>query len=118
MNYKKKEIAELFSNGKFDEVLDNIAEKCVWEIFGEKIISGKSEILINCKNTSEYFKSVETIFTTHNIIENSNAVSINGKAVFKKDGNITAIVNSCDVYEFNKNDEIEKIYSYCIYENK
>lgn len=80
-------------------------------------LDDKNKILEHCQNISGYFNSVETEFTTHNVIRNYNSVCINGRAVFKKDNEIKAIVNSCDDYEFNDVNKIKKIYFYCIYEN-
>ncbi|HCN36129.1 MAG TPA: hypothetical protein DIS94_00250 [Bacteroidetes bacterium] len=117
MNVNIRKIAKNFSTGKFDNAESYLTENCSWEIFGEMKLDGKNKILEHCQNISGYFNSVETEFTTHNVISNDNSVSINGRAVFKKDNEIKAIVNSCDVYEFNNDFKIKKIYSYCIYEN-
>lgn len=118
MNVKIREIAENFSTGKFDNSESYLTDNCCWEIFGEMILDDKNKILEHCQNISGYFNSVETEFTSHNVISNDNSVCINGRAVFKKDNDIKAIVNSCDVYEFNSENKIKKIYSYCIYENQ
>lgn len=58
MELTKKEIAVLFSNGKFENILNRISHDCVWEIYGEKKLSGKEMIIQNCKEVGEYFNSV------------------------------------------------------------
>lgn len=110
----KLEIAALFSNGKFEKTMDYLSETIVWNIVGEHIFEGKNAVMENCKKTAAYFNSVETDFKTNDIIVSGNKIIITGTAEFKLDGKRINFVSACDVYEFNENDEIEKISSYCI----
>jgi hypothetical protein len=41
MNYSKKEIAVLFSEGKFDKTTDYLSNTIVWNVVGENIFNGK-----------------------------------------------------------------------------
>lgn len=114
MKHSKKEIAELFSNGKFDKILDCLSEEIVWNVVGEKIFSGKKAVTKNCEQTAEYFKTVQTDFKTDKIIVSDNKVIIIGTAEFKRDGKRLNFISACDIYEFNEQNMIDKISSYCI----
>ena len=112
----KKEIAENFSNGKFDLCFDYITEQTFWDTPGEQYLKGKKEIEVFCKNIANYFKSVTTNFKQLNLIENENAVVINGTAEFLRNGKRISFVSSCDVYKFDEDNNIVSIHSYCITE--
>ena len=112
----KKEIAENFSNGKFDLCFDYITEQTFWDTPGEQYLKGKKEIEVFCKNIADYFESVTTNFKQLNLIENENAVVINGTAEFLRNGKRISFVSSCDVYKFDEDNNIVSIHSYCITE--
>ncbi len=116
MEYSKKEIAELFSNGKFEKVMDYLNDEIVWNVVGETVLKGKSAVKENCEQTAAYFKSVQTEFKTNDIIVSENKVIIIGTAEFKRDGERINFISACDVYEFNEECKIQKISSYCIAE--
>lgn len=112
----KKEIAIAFSNGQFKENYKCLADNIEWNIFGENLLSGKDSVIKYCEQVAQYFQTVNTDFEIHNVIENSDIIAINGKAEFSRDGKKVAIVNSCDIYEFNEQGQIHNIKSYCITE--
>lgn len=114
MKYTIKEIAEMFSNGKFEDIYEYIHENATWEVVGESFTDGKSEIIKQCNGVADYFKTVETDFKKQNTIEENNRVAVNGTAQFLRDGKTITFVSACDVYEFNNDNMIEKITSYCI----
>ena len=114
MEYSKKEIAELFSNGKFENIMTYLSDRIVWDVIGENIFEGKNAVKENCEQTAKYFNSVQTNFKTNDILVSENKVIIIGTAEFKKDGKRINFVSACDVYEFNEKSEIKKISSYCI----
>lgn len=118
MEHLKKEIAELFSIGKFKEVMSHISDGIVWNVVGEKTFKGKKAVSENCQKTAEYFKSVETDFKTEEVIVSDNKVIVIGTAEFKRDGKQLNFISACDVYDFNDKNEIEKISSYCIPEKR
>ncbi|SDS35419.1 nuclear transport factor 2 family protein [Christiangramia echinicola] len=118
MELSKKEIVELFSNGKFDKTMDYLSEQIVWNIVGENTFEGKKAVMENCEQTAEYFNSVQTDFKTEELIETDNKVIIIGTAEIKRDGKRLNFISACDIYEFNEKNEIEIISSYCIPEKK
>ncbi|MBL7843374.1 MAG: nuclear transport factor 2 family protein [Cyclobacteriaceae bacterium] len=110
----KTEIAKAFSNGEFEKTYNFIAENSEWIVVEENTFKGKKAIIENCNQVGSYFKSVTTDFRTHNIIVDENKVVINGTAEFLRDNKRVSFVSACDVYEFNDDNQIQKITSYCI----
>lgn len=118
MKLSQKEIAESFSNGNFEMAFPYLSENIIWNVVGVNLFNGKAEVVENCKQTSKYFKSIETDFKTEDVIVAEHKVIIRGTGEFIRDGKRLNLITACDVYEFNRNGELEKIYSYCISENK
>ncbi|MEM6642148.1 MAG: nuclear transport factor 2 family protein [Bacteroidota bacterium] len=109
-----KEIAVNFSNGQFEEVLPYLSKDIVWSVIGEQVFEGKHNVIANCKQTAEYFKTVETDFKTNDVIVSNNKVVVRGIGDFYRDGQRINHVIACDVYEFSKDRMLERIESYCI----
>ena len=114
----KKEISEAFSGGQFNKCLEYLTDQTICNTPGEQWLKGRNEIEPFCKNIAAYFGSVTTIFKQLNLIENENCVAINGTAEFIREGKRVAFVSSCDVYEFDSNNKILSINSYCITERQ
>ena len=112
----KLEIAQLFSGGQFEKCFDYLTEQTVWNSPGEQLLTGRREIEPFCKNIAAYFNSVTTNFKQLNLIENDRCVAINGTAAFIREGKMVSFVSSCDVYEFDTDNKIVSIHSYCITE--
>ncbi|MCB0728498.1 MAG: nuclear transport factor 2 family protein [Ignavibacteriae bacterium] len=109
-----KEIAQAFSNGKFEVTFPYLADNIEWIVAGREHFKGREKVIDNCTKTAEYFKTVTTDFKINNIIEENQIVVINGTAEFLKDEKRLAFISACDVYEFNSSNKLEKITSYCI----
>ena len=112
----KSEIAQAFSGGKFTECLHYLTDQTVWNTPGEQFLTGRNEIEPFCKNLAAYFSSVNTNFKQLNLIEDDHCVAINGTAEFIREGKRISFVSSCDVYEFDTENKILSIHSYCITE--
>lgn len=110
----KTAIVIAFSNGEFEKTYNFIANNAEWIVIEEDKYTGKQAIIDNCEQVGNYFKSVTTDFRTLNIIADANKVVINGTAEFLRDGKRVSFVFACDVYEFNFENQIQKITSYCI----
>jgi len=110
----KKTIARAFSNGEFEKVFDFIADNAVWEVVEENTFHGKKAIIDNCKQVGAYFQSVTTRFDILNVISENNRVAVNGTAEFLREGKRVSLVMACDLYEFDDQQHIQKITSYCI----
>ncbi len=113
-NKTAREIATLFSSGKFSEIESFLTEDVEWNIYEEKeIISGKKSVLAFMRKVGEYFKTITTKFETFGILEDGNKIAIYGRAEFIRGSKTVNIVYSCDIYIFNEQGNIQKIHSYC-----
>ncbi|MDP4552815.1 hypothetical protein Q9251_18205 [Alkalihalobacillus macyae] len=110
----QRQIAESFSNGNFDPAFPFLAKTIKWNIVGDKTLVGREAVIEECKQTSNYFKTITTKFTTLNVISEQNCVAVNGTAEFIRNGEQLSFVSACDVYIFNDKNELQKIDSYCI----
>jgi len=118
MQLTLQQIAASFSVGDFEKAYPYFSENITWDVVGENSFTGKKAVMENCEQVAVYFKSVTTRFTTANIIADNNRVAIDGTAEFLRDGKRVAYVWACDVYEFNEQQQLQKITSYCIQEKK
>ena len=114
----KKEIAKAFSNGEFEKTNKFISDTAIWTAVEEDTFIGKKAIIDNSDQVGSYFQSVTTDFKTLNIIAEGNKVVINGTAEFLRDNQRVSFVSACDVYEFDDNNQIQNITSYCIQKAK
>jgi ketosteroid isomerase-like protein len=112
------QIAESFSAGNFETAYPYLAENVVWAVPGENTFSGRAAVIENCSRTAAYFKSVTTRFEMLNLVNGGNRIAVNGTAEFLKDGKRLAFVWACDMYEFNDEDLLQNITSYCITEKQ
>ena len=110
----QKQIAEAFSIGNFELIYPYLADDVQWTIVGEDFFEGKKAVTDNCEQVASYFKSVTTNFNTINIIAENNRVAVSGTAEFIRDGQRVSFISACDVYEFNDNNKLQTITSYCI----
>ncbi|MBC7745798.1 MAG: nuclear transport factor 2 family protein [Flavobacterium sp.] len=110
----KTEIAKAFSNAEFEKIYKFISDNAVWTVVEEGVFTGKQAIIDNCDQVSNYFNSVTTDFKTLNIIADGNKFAISGTAEFLRENKRVSFVSACDIYEFNDQDQIQTITSYCI----
>lgn len=114
MSLNPREIAELFSSGKFNEVENYLSEEIVWNIYEEKkVLSGKKPVIEFMKKTSDYFRSITTKFETFGILEDGDKVAIYGSAEFIRGSKTINTIYSCDIYIFSAFGQIKKVHSYC-----
>ncbi len=117
MNIKPSQIAEEFSKGNFEFAYNHLAQDIQWNIVGDKLLTGKDQVIEFCNKTAEYFREVTTEFSTSNIIADANLVAVSGIAVFINKENKRTEVSSCDVYLF-EDGKLKEITSYCIVTSK
>lgn len=114
----KTEIAKAFSSGEFEKTNKFISENAVWTVVEEDTFIGKQAIIDNCEQVGNYFQSITTDFKTLNTIAEGNKVVISGTAEFSREKKRVSFVSACDVYEFDDNNRIQNITSYCIQSKK
>jgi len=103
-----------FSNGIFDVVFSYLHTNVVWNLFNQGCITGKDNVVDECKRIATYFETVDTDFQTTHTIQENNKIVISGVGIFSRNGNLLSEVNSCDIYVFDENNQIISISSYCI----
>lgn len=113
----QEEITIAFSSGNFEASFPYLADDVEWTVVGESKWEGIDAVKTQCRAVAQYFKSVTTDFKMENVIADPNRVAINGTAAFIRNGQTINFISSCDVYEFNLNNQLQKITSYCISEN-
>lgn len=113
-----KQIAAAFSNGNFELTFPYLADNVQWTVVGEDDFDGKQTVIDNCNQIASYFKSVTTHFKTQNVIADNNRIAINGTAELCRNGKRINFVSACDLYEFNDDNQLQTITSYCITDQK
>lgn len=112
----QSDIAKAFSNGQFEQTYSRLANNVEWTIVGENHFAGKDSVIRHCEKIAAFFSSVTTNFQTRHIIADGYRVAVNGTAEFIRDGKRVSFVSACDLYEFNAEDQLVRIMSYCISE--
>lgn len=108
-----KEIAIAFSGGQFETTYPHISDDVKWNIVGDKILIGKTDVMKFCDQTAKYFSEVTTKFNMSNLVLGDNCVAIDGTAEFINKDNKITFVSSCDIYRFDDG-KLKQINSYCI----
>lgn len=114
LNSSQSKVASNFSLGKFQEVYGAMSEDIRWEIIGEQTLEGKENVKFHCQNIASYFRSVTTDFKIHQTIEENGKVAIIGLGEFFREGKTVSKISACDVYQFDSENKISSISSYCI----
>lgn len=114
MNSNQLSIASNFSLGKFAEVYNAMADNIQWEIVGQQTLEGKEKVKAHCQNIAAYFQSVTTDFNIHQTVQADGKVVIIGLGEFTREGIIISKISACDVYQFDSENKISSIASYCI----
>src|SRR5690554_2008713 len=113
-----QKIAEFFSLGKFHKVIKHLSDDIVWNVVGGRTFTGKVAVIKDCEETERYFQSVDTDFKIIDRIVDNNKIAIKGTAKISKNGKKIDFSYACDVFEFNEDQKITKITSYCSSEHE
>ena len=107
-------MAEAFSKGEFDKVFAHLADNIIWKVVEENEFVGKATVIQQCEQVAAYFRSVVTDFKTQQVICEGQHVVVSGTAEFFRNNQRISFVTACDVYEFNDENQVKNITSYCI----
>jgi len=118
MDLTQREIAQSFSKGDFEQTYPYLSEKIEWNVINNFLCKGKKEVIDQCKKSTEYFASITTDFEQLDVIDATNKVVVTGTAELSKQGKRIEFISACDVYEFNDNNMVQKITSYCLVEKE
>lgn len=110
------EIAKAFSIGQFEQAFSFLAKDVCRKVLGAgaNTFVGRDAVVEQCKQTMQYFESVNTDFKILKAFESSHQAVIEGSAKFSRDGVVLAELQACDVYKFDASDNLNSIISYCI----
>lgn len=114
----QKQIAEAFSSGDFEKTYPYLSDNIRWHVIKNFVCQGKKEVVEKCEQTATYFASMTTDFKQLDVIQSSNKVVVTGSAELAENGKRVELISACDVYEFNENDMLQKITSYCLVEKE
>lgn len=117
MHLTKKQIAQHFSNGEFELIYAYLSEDIEWNVINDFQCKGKSEVISKCEGIASYFASITTDFRQIDHIESHNKVVITGTAELSKDGRRVEFISACDVCEFDSDNLLLKVTSYCLVQN-
>ena len=107
------DIAQSFSIGQFSQVQPYFSQNIVWEIIGERQLSGIDQVLKHCHAIENYFKRISHEFQIQAVHQVAHHVIIQGEAQFH-DAKQTSRISACDVYNFDALNQLVQIQSYCI----
>lgn len=82
----------------------------------KKKLIGRNDVIEQCIQIQHYFNSVQHDFKIEQIYPCDQSIIIRGQACFSSETEVK-IISACDIYEFNNDQTIMKITSYCIVNN-
>ena len=109
----KMHIAQSFSLGQFDLVLDHFSKHIMWHIVGQQRLNGLLEVQKHCFNIKQYFETIEHDFKIIGEFESDDTCIIQGTATFIS-ASVTTHIQACDIYTFDSDQQLIQIESYCI----
>jgi len=104
-------ISEKFSSGDFAAVYPYFSDAIEWNIVGNQVVKGKTEVVDFCNKMRIEMAGSELV--NERIIETSDQIVIEGKCRYFNIEGKESFVHYCDIYLF-ENDKIKTISSYCI----
>ena len=105
-----RDINIAFAKREIGFCLDWMTDDIIWEIIGDRVIEGVSDVE---KVLNEWSIREISLLRIHNIITHGNTASVNGVLLL----NDKETIDFCDVYNFRgfgKNSKIKKITSFVI----
>jgi hypothetical protein len=107
------QIAEAFSKHDFEITYPFISDNIQWLMVGGENTIGKESVLKTCKQSSDYLKTVKTIFSKFLVLESDEYITIDSISEYIDQEKNISKVASCDIYKF-KQGQLTAITSYCI----
>ena len=117
MSLTFKQIAEAFSNHKFELAYAYLSDDVRWDNVGGEQIHGKDNVIHTCEQSAQYLATVTTKFSKFKTIVGENCVVIDTAADYIDAENNVSVVASCDIYQFTEG-KVSEITSYTVELNK
>ena len=94
-----REVAEAFSRHEFRDVYPALAPDVVWTAVGARQFVGRQAVVDACEQTLTALADTHVAFTRFVVVADGATAAVDTVARYTdRDG--TAVVASCDVYEF------------------
>jgi hypothetical protein len=100
MSLTMGEIAEAFSDHRFEEVYPYLEEDVRWTIIGDRLIAGKADVIAACDESAAYLATATTAFSRFKVVIGADAVVVDSRATYTDAEKNAFAVASCDIYEF------------------
>lgn len=97
-----------YGNGDTQFIIDSASDDIIWEIFGDRTISGKEQFALA---TKEMAKSETYELEIHSIITHGKEAAVRGKMTMNN-----KTYAFCDIYEFTSagSSTISKMYTFVL----
>jgi limonene-1,2-epoxide hydrolase len=95
-----REVAEAFSQHRFEDTYDHMAENVSWAAVGGSITRGRDAVIAACDEASGELVDVGTTFIRLRTIEATDCVVIDSEAEYVDPNDDRSHVASCDIYDF------------------
>jgi ketosteroid isomerase-like protein len=105
-------VARAFSEHRFAEISERLAEQMVWNLVGEMQLEGRDAVLAACRATSDELSDTTTTGLRFVTTGDGDTVAVDAIGRFSGPDGVST-VSSCDVYEFSGGN-IQAITSYAI----
>jgi len=108
-----EQLAEAFSEHRFAETYDRLADDVEWRVVGGEAIAGREEVRRTCEGSAAYLASTMTLFEEFTVFAGSDFAVVNTVATYTEADGTASRVASCDIYE-SADDMIRRITSYSV----
>jgi ketosteroid isomerase-like protein len=105
-------VGRAFSEHRFDEALDHLADDVRWTIVGYMVLEGADAVRHTCRETLESLSNTTTTYDRCVVAAGADVVAVDTFARYTGPDGTTAVA-SCDIYEFNGS-KIAAITSYAV----
>jgi ketosteroid isomerase-like protein len=95
------DIAIAFSQHRFHQTYDLLADHVRWITVGEKVTEGRDAVVAACTASAAELTDVRTDFDRFVVVAGTDAVAVDAIGRYTDADGTVSIVSSCDVYEFD-----------------
>ena len=94
-----REIAESFSQHRFQDTFDRLAPDIVWRLVGNSDLHGRDEVIAACRSTLKENEGTVTTWLRFVSTGDGPVVAVDAIGRYESPDGVSA-VSSCDIYEF------------------
>lgn len=107
------QIAEAFSRHNFADAYPYLTDDVQWHLVGDRHLVGRDHVIDACEHSAEYLAGMTTTFTKFKFMTGDSSVVIDSEAEYVDDEGQSAVIASCDIYEFSDG-RLAEITSYTV----